>query len=157
MPAAETWKISSLLPRRDAKKSNRTPVPSPARPAERRGRLHSPAGREEKRCVEAFEKVQQLRRAYAPRRVAAAHPELRAELCHLTKGFEGFRLGIIDIKNREQFRDLQQIAHPFGQVCQLDRTSGVKRAGAQGYERSESTRIDVVHLAKIKQDAVVLR
>src|SRR5580700_8409473 len=58
----------------------------------------------------------------------------RAGLGRLAEGFDGLRFRVIDVENREQLGDLQDIAHTLGQIRQFDRSACVLRRDAQSYE-----------------------
>jgi hypothetical protein len=80
-----------------------------------------------------------------------------AGLSHLAKGFDGFRFRVVDVENRQELGDLQQIAYALRQLRQFDRAARVSRGCIQGYEDPEAAGINVVHLAQIEEDVLVLR
>src|ERR1022692_3574747 len=81
----------------------------------------------------------------------------RIGLSRLAEGFDGFRLCVVYVEDRDQLGDLQQIAYVLGQARQLDRAARVLRGRAQLHECAQTARIDVIHLAQIEHDAIVLR
>ncbi len=72
------------------------------------------------------------------------------------KRIHGLLLIFINIENRHQLCDLQQIAHALREVRQFDRTAIVTRGGVQRHKRAQAAAIDVVHTGKIKDQVVLV-
>jgi hypothetical protein len=81
----------------------------------------------------------------------------RLQATPLCGTIRSLRLPSCHVKHRQQLGHLQQIADAFRQVRELDGRSGIERRGVQRHQRSQPAGINVVDLAQIEHNALVIR
>ena len=64
---------------------------------------------------------------------------------------------VIDLENREQFGDLQQVTDSLGQIGQLDRPAGIVGRGIQRHQGPEPAAVDEVHTTQVEHDVFIVR
>ena len=77
--------------------------------------------------------------------------------CALSKGLDRFFFGLVNLEDREQLGDLQQIADALRQVAELYRSARVVRGGVESHQRTQSAGIDIADAAQVKHELLILR
>jgi hypothetical protein len=70
----------------------------------------------------------------------------------LGERFRGLHLIIVDIENRNQLGDLQQVADTLRESRELNGSASIARAGVERDERAEAAAIDVSDVVQIEHN-----